>query len=308
MEQKPGTAKSVPGFSLGAGPMRKSKVHWLYLGPALFFLGFYLVYPSIRTIYNSFFDARLEAFVGINNYLTAFTSPPMVTAFRNNLLWLVVFTFFSVGMGLALAVLLDRVRYETLVKSIVFLPMAISYVAASVIWKFMYAYRPAVATQIGLLNAIVVALGGKPVGWLIERPWINNLALIAVGVWVWTGFCTVIISAAYKGIPKEMLEAARIDGANEWQVFLRITLPFLKSTLAMVTTTMIVFVLKVFDIVYVMTNGAYDTEVIANRMYKEMFLYQNYGLASAIAVILFLLIVPFIIINIRRFRAQEAVR
>lgn len=288
--------------------MRKSKVHWLYLGPALFFLGLYLVYPSIRTIYNSFFDARLEAFMGIKNYLTAFTSPPMVTAFRNNLLWLVIFTFFSVGMGLALAVLLDRVRYETLVKSIVFLPMAISYVAASVIWKFMYAYRPAVATQIGLLNAIVVALGGKPIGWLIERPWINNLALIAVGVWVWTGFCTVIISAAYKGIPKEMLEAARIDGANEWQVFLRITLPFLKSTLAMVTTTMIVFVLKVFDIVYVMTNGAYDTEVIANRMYKEMFLYQNYGLASAIAVILFLLIVPFIIINIRRFRAQEAVR
>lgn len=288
--------------------MRKSRVHWLYLGPALFFLGFYLVYPSIRTIYNSFFDARLANFVGPKNYLTAFTSPPMVTAFRNNLLWLVIFTFFSVGMGLVLAVLLDRVRYEALVKSIVFLPMAISYVAASVIWKFMYAYKPAVATQIGLLNAIVVALGGKPVGWLIERPWINNLALIAVGVWVWTGFCTVIISAAYKGIPKEMLEAARIDGANEWQVFLRITLPFLKSTLAMVTTTMIVFVLKVFDIVYVMTNGAHDTEVIANRMYKEMFLYQNYGLASAIAVILFLLIVPFIIINIRRFRAQEAVR
>lgn len=288
--------------------MRKSRVHWLYLSPALFFLGFYLVYPSIRTIYNSFFDARLANFVGPKNYLTAFTSPPMVTAFRNNLLWLVIFTFFSVGMGLVLAVLLDRVRYEALVKSIVFLPMAISYVAASVIWKFMYAYKPAVATQIGLLNAIVVALGGKPVGWLIERPWINNLALIAVGVWVWTGFCTVIISAAYKGIPREMLEAARIDGANEWQVFLRITLPFLKSTLAMVTTTMIVFVLKVFDIVYVMTNGAHDTEVIANRMYKEMFLYQNHGLASAIAVILFLLIVPFIIINIRRFRAQEAVR
>ncbi|MGQ9699821.1 MAG: carbohydrate ABC transporter permease [Candidatus Bipolaricaulaceae bacterium] len=280
----------------------------MYLGPALFFLGFYLVYPSIRTIYNSFFDARLANFMGLKNYLTAFTSPPMVTAFRNNLLWLGIFTFFSVGLGLALAVLLDRVRYEALVKSIVFLPMAISYVAASVIWKFMYAYRPAVATQIGLLNAILVALGGKPVGWLVERPWINNLALIAVGVWVWTGFCTVIISAAYKGIPKEMLEAARIDGANEWQVFLRITLPFLKSTLAMVTTTMIVFVLKVFDIVYVMTNGAHDTEVIANRMYKEMFLYQNYGLASAIAVILFLLIVPFIIVNIRRFRAQEAVR
>ncbi|MBC7098908.1 sugar ABC transporter permease [Candidatus Bipolaricaulota bacterium] len=288
--------------------MRKGKVHWLYLAPALVFLGLFLVYPSIRTIVLSFYGPRSQNFVGFHNYLTAFTSSSMLTAFRNNLLWLLVFTFFSVGMGLILAVLLDRVRYEALVKSIVFLPMAISYVAAGVIWKFMYAYRPASAAQIGLLNAIVVALGGKPIGWLIERPWINNLALIAVGVWVWTGFCTVVISAAYKGIPKEMLEAARIDGANEWQVFLRITIPFLKSTLAMVTTTMIVFVLKVFDIVYVMTNGAYDTEVIANRMYKEMFLYQNYGLASAIAVILFLLIVPFILINIRRFRAQEAVR
>ncbi|RLE28796.1 sugar ABC transporter permease [Candidatus Acetothermia bacterium] len=280
----------------------------MYLSPALFFLAMYLIYPSIRTVILSFYGPRSTSFVGLSNYLTAFTSPIMLTAFRNNLLWLLVFTSFTVGMGLILAVLLDRVRYEAVIKSVVFLPMAISYVAAGVIWKFVYAYRPASATQIGLLNAIVVAMGGEPIGWLTQRPWINNLALIAVGVWVWTGFCTVVISAAYKGIPKEVLEAARIDGANEWQVFWRITIPFLKSTLAMVATTMIVFVLKVFDIVYVMTNGAYDTEVIANRMVKEMFLFRNYGLASAIAVILFLLIVPFILINIRRFRAQEAVR
>ena len=264
--------------------MRRRWVHWIYLSPALFFLAMYLIYPSIRTVILSFYGPRSTSFVGLSNYLTAFTSPIMLTAFRNNLLWLLVFTSFTVGMGLILAVLLDRVRYEAVIKSVVFLPMAISYVAAGVIWKFVYAYRPASATQIGLLNAIVV------------------------GVWVWTGFCTVVISAAYKGIPKEVLEAARIDGANEWQVFWRITIPFLKSTLAMVATTMIVFVLKVFDIVYVMTNGAYDTEVIANRMVKEMFLFRNYGLASAIAVILFLLIVPFILINIRRFRAQEAVR
>ncbi len=288
--------------------MRRRWVHWIYLSPALFFLAMYLIYPSIRTVILSFYGPRSTSFVGLSNYLTAFTSPIMLTAFRNNLLWLLVFTSFTVGMGLILAVLLDRVRYEAVIKSVVFLPMAISYVAAGVIWKFVYAYRPASATQIGLLNAIVVAMGGEPIGWLTQRPWINNLALIAVGVWVWTGFCTVVISAAYKGIPKEVLEAARIDGANEWQVFWRITIPFLKSTLAMVATTMIVFVLKVFDIVYVMTNGAYDTEVIANRMVKEMFLFRNYGLASAIAVILFLLIVPFILINIRRFRAQEAVR
>jgi len=281
---------------------------WLYLMPGLVMLTAFLIAPTINTIYLSFFGPRSQVFVGVQNYIRAFTSPPMLISFRNNLLWLVVFTAFTVGVGLALAVLLDRVRYEVVVKSIVFLPMAISSVAAGIIWKFMYAFRPAYASQIGLLNAIVVGLGGKPIGWLIERPWINNLALIAVGVWMWTGFCMVIFSAAYKGIPREMLEAARIDGANEWQVFRHITIPFLKSTIAVVTTTMIVFVLKVFDIVYVMTNGSFDTEVIANRMYKEMFLYQNFGMASAIAVILLLAIVPFIVINIRRFRVQEAMR
>ena len=281
---------------------------WLYLFPALAMLAAFLIVPTINTIYLSFFGPRSQTFVGVQNYLQAFTSPLMLTAFRNNLLWLVVFTVFTVGVGLALAVLLDRVRYEVAIKSIVFLPMAISSVAAGIIWKFMYAFRPGYANQIGLLNAIVVALGGKPVGWLIERPWINNLALIAVGIWMWTGFCMVIFSAAYKGIPREMLEAARIDGANEWQVFLRITIPFLKSTIAVVTTTMIVFVLKVFDIVYVMTNGSFDTEVVANRMYKEMYSYQNYGLASAIAVILLLAIIPFVVVNIRRFKAQEALR
>ncbi len=281
---------------------------WLYLLPALAMLAAFLIVPTINTIYLSFFGPRSQTFVGVQNYLQAFTSPLMLTAFRNNLLWLVVFTVFTVGVGLALAVLLDRVRYEVVIKSIVFLPMAISSVAAGIIWKFMYAFRPAYANQIGLLNAIVVALGGQPVGWLIERPWINNLALIAVGIWMWTGFCMVIFSAAYKGIPREMLEAARIDGANEWQVFLRITIPFLKSTIAVVTTTMIVFVLKVFDIVYVMTNGSFDTEVVANRMYKEMYSYQNYGLASAIAVILLLAIIPFVVVNIRRFKAQEALR
>ena len=281
---------------------------WLYLLPALAMLAAFLIVPTINTIYLSFFGPRSQTFVGVQNYLQAFTSPLMLTAFRNNLLWLVVFTVFTVGVGLALAVLLDRVRYEVAIKSIVFLPMAISSVAAGIIWKFMYAFRPGYANQIGLLNAIVVALGGQPVGWLIERPWINNLALIAVGIWMWTGFCMVIFSAAYKGIPREMLEAARIDGANEWQVFLRITIPFLKSTIAVVTTTMIVFVLKVFDIVYVMTNGSFDTEVVANRMYKEMYSYQNYGLASAIAVILLLAIIPFVVVNIRRFKAQEALR
>ena len=178
----------------------------------------------------------------------------------------------------------------------------------SIIWKFIYAYRPAHLNQIGVLNAIVVAFGGEPRGWLIERPWVNNICLITVGIWMWTGFCMVILSAAYKNIPRPLLEAARIDGANEWRVFRNVVLPLLAPTASVVAITMVVQVLKIFDIIYVMTNGNYSTEVIANRMYKEMFTFMNYGRASAIAVVLLILIIPFMIFNIRRFAAQEGAR
>lgn len=285
---------------------------WLFIGPALLLLSFFLVYPSIHTTVLSFFgrpySAGAEGFIGVENYRHFFTDRSMLTAFRNNALWVVIFTTFTVCFGLIFATLLDRVRYEKIIKAIVFIPMAISMVGASVIWKFVYAFRPAGANQVGLLNAIVVFLGGEPVGWLIERPWINNLCLIIVGIWIWTGFCMVILSAAYKNIPRALMEAARIDGASEWQVFWKVILPILKPTIAVVTTTMIVFVLKIFDIVYVMTNGNFSTEVIANRMYKEMFSFYRYGRASAIAVILLLLIIPVMLFNIRRFREQEAVR
>lgn len=285
---------------------------WLFIAPALLLVTFFLVYPSIHTTVLSFFgrpySARAEGFVGLQNYEHFFTDKNMLTSFRNNALWVVILTTFTVSFGLIFAVLLDRVRYEKVIKSIVFIPMAISMVGASVIWKFVYAFRPAGAAQVGLLNAIVTAFGGKPLGWLIERPWINNLCLIIVGIWIWTGFCMVILSAAYKNIPKELLEAARIDGATEWQVFWRVILPLLKPTVAVVTTTMVVFVLKIFDIVYVMTNGNFSTEVVANRMYKEMFSFFRYGRASAIAVILLLLIIPVMLFNIRRFREQEAIR
>lgn len=281
---------------------------WLYVSPVLFLLGLFLLYPSIETFRLSLFGPSSKNFVGFANYIYSFTNPVMVTAFRNNALWVVVFTTFTVGFGLILAVLLDRVRYEKIIKSIVFIPMAISFVGAGVIWKFVYAYRPAGAPQIGLLNEIVTLFGGRPVGWLIDRPWVNNLCLIVVGIWVWTGFCMVVLSAAYKNIPRELMEAARIDGATEWQVFWKVTLPLLKPTVAVVGTTMIVFVLKVFDIVYVMTNGNYSTEVIANRMYKEMFMWSDYGHASAIAIVLLLLIIPMIIISIRWIRQQEATR
>jgi len=287
---------------------KRSVLPWLYIGPALLILAFFLVYPALNTLYLSLFDKRSENFVGLDNYVWALTSKDMLTAFKNNVLWLVLFTALTVSLGLVMAVLLDRVRYEAVAKSIIFLPMAISFVGAGVIWKFMYAFRPANVAQIGLLNAIVRNFTSlDPIGWLVNRT-TNNLALIAVGVWIWTGFCMVILSAAYKGIPRELIEAARVDGANEWQVFWGITLPMMKPTIAVVATTMVINVLKVFDIVYVMTNGAFGTEVIANRMYKEMFHYRSFGRASAIAVILLLAIVPVMLVNIRRFQEQEAVR
>ncbi|MEJ2731718.1 MAG: sugar ABC transporter permease [Deltaproteobacteria bacterium] len=243
-------------------------------------------------------------YVGLTNWKFVFTSPSMLMALRNNAMWTVTFTLFTVTFGLLLAVLLDRVRYEKILKSIIFIPAAISMVGAAIIWKFVYAYRPVGVSQIGVLNALWIACGQEPVGWLIERPWINNMALIFAGIWIWTGFCMVIFSAAYKNIPNDLIEAARIDGASEWQIFKGIVLPLMATTIAVVATTMIVQVLKIFDIVFVMTNGAYDTEVIANRMYKEMFNFYNYGRASAIAVVLLLLITPIMIFNIRKFTRQ----
>nr|HID12255.1 sugar ABC transporter permease [Anaerolineae bacterium] len=281
---------------------------WLYIGPTLLILAAYLVYPTLNTLYLSFLDKRSENFVGLDNYVWTFTSKTMQVAFRNNLLWMVLCTALTVSLGLVLAVMADRVRYESPLKSTIFLPMAISFAGAGVIWKFVYAFRPAGKPQIGLLNAFWTgSFGQEPIGWLVNRA-TNNFALIVAFVWIWTGFCMVILSAAYKGIPKELLEAARVDGANEWQVFWRIIIPTMMPTLAVVTTTMIINVLKVFDIVYVMTNGDHGTEVIANRMYKEMFHFHNFGRASAIAVILLLVIIPVMAANIRRFQEQEALR
>ncbi|QUS62424.1 sugar ABC transporter permease [Synechocystis sp. PCC 7339] len=279
----------------------------MYVAPALLFLSAYLVLPTLETIYLSFFDGRSKNFVGLENYVFAFTDHTMLVAFRNNLLWLVLVTGISVSLGLIIAVLADKVRYEAIAKSIIFLPMAISFVGASVIWKFVYAYRPAGAEQIGLLNAIVTSLGFAPVGWLVERS-VNNFALIAIMIWLYTGFCMVILSAAVKGIPADVIEAARIDGANSWQIFWRITIPMIRSTLLVVSTTMVILVLKVFDIVFVMTGGNQGTEVIASLMIKEMFNYRNFGRGSTIAVVLLLLIVPVMITNIRRFKAQEKLR
>ncbi|MGB2925843.1 MAG: sugar ABC transporter permease [Limnothrix sp.] len=288
-------------------PWNRHLLPWVYVSPALAILSAYLILPTIQTIYLSFYDGRSENFVGLKNYIFAFTEQSMRVAFKNNLLWLILVTGISVSLGLIIAVLVDKVRYEAIAKSLIFLPMAISFVGASVIWKFIYAFKPAGEAQIGLLNAIVVSLGFEPVGWLIERS-VNNFALIAIMIWLYTGFCMVILSAAVKGIPEDVIEAAKIDGANSWQIFFRITIPMIRSSILVVSTTVVILVLKVFDIVFVMTGGNHGTEVIASRMIKEMFNYRNFGRGSAIAVILLIFITPVMVGNIRRFRSQERLR
>lgn len=280
---------------------------WLWVIPALVLMGLYLIYPAVNTSYISLYGPRSEEFVGVGNYQNLFTNRSTLLAMRNNLLWLVLLPLFTVGLGLIFAVLFDRVRYEAVAKSIVFVPMAISAVAAGVIWRLVFDFKPPGQPQTGTLNAIVTLFGGEPVPWLI-RSGINNVALILVGVWMWTGFATVILSAGLKGIPTEIIEAARVDGATEFQYLTRVTIPMMASTIAVVATTIVINALKLFDIVYVMTSGNYGTDVIAVRMYKEMFQFRNFGRASAIAVVLLVAIVPIMIFNIRRFREQEAIR
>jgi alpha-glucoside transport system permease protein len=284
---------------------------WLWLAPAFGFLGLFLVYPTVKTVIRSL-QGKSELnpkFVGLANYRWFFTNGDALGALWNNVLWLVFLTLFTVGLGLLIAILVDRVRYEALAKSIIFLPLAISMVAAGVIWKFMYDYKPPGTPQTGTLNALLGTVGIGPVGWL-QTPSLrlSTFAMIAIMVWMWTGFAMVIISAALKGIDAELLEAARMDGANEWQVFRRITFPLLGPTLAVVSTTMIITSLKTFDIVYTLTSGNFNTDTIANLMIKQMFTIGDFGRASAVAVVLLIAIIPIMAFNIRQFKAQESVR
>ena len=299
--------------------MRQGRVvPWLYLAPALIVMAAFIVYPGLNTLVLSLRDDANTTWASANcvagqpcwgpleNYRYAITSPIMQTAFINNLKWIVFMVSGTVLLGLLVAVLADRVRYEAIAKAIIFTPMAISFVGAGVIWKFMYNYGTG-DVQIGLLNALLVSLGGQPGSWLTE-PQVNTAALIVVGVWMWTGFCMTILAAALRGVPEEILEAARVDGATELRVFWHIMIPSILPTLTIVATTMVINVLKIFDIVYVMTGGNYGTEVIANRMYIEQYTSFNTGRAAAIAVVLIVVIIPVMIVNINRQRAQEAVR
>ena len=285
--------------------MRETIRPFVFVGPALVILTTYLVYPVLRTTYLSFLDARSREFVGLDNYAFALTSSDMLIALRNNVLWLVFVTGFVVSLGLIIAVMVDRLgRWEPVAKSFIFVPMAISAVGASVIWKFIYSFQPNPLPQIGLLNAVYTALGGEPQGWLILRPW-NNFFLIAIMIWVLTGFAMVVLSAAIKGVPGELLEASRIDGASEIRIFFGVIIPYIRGTLITITITVLIMVLKVFDIVFVMTNGQFETEVIANRMYREMFSFGNYGHASALAVILLVAVIPVMIYNVRSLETSR---
>lgn len=290
---------------------------WLYLIPSFFFMTVFILYPMIGTIRLSFLDAHSVASAAttclqgqpcwgaFENYRYALTNPAMLIALRNNALWILLMVPGTIAGGLFFAVLAERVKYEKVAKSIIFLPMAISFVGASVIWRFVYAIESGQEVQIGLLNAILVKLGAQPVAWLSD-PAINNFALMLVGVWLWAGFCMTILSAGIKGVSPEILEAARVDGANEWNVFWKVMIPNITPTIIVVLTTMIVIILKIFDVVFVMTGGFFGTETIANRMFQ--LIVSNTGQSTAIAILLVLLTIPVMIFNIRRFRKEEKER
>jgi alpha-glucoside transport system permease protein len=278
---------------------------FVFVGPALAILGWYLFVPTIRTFVASLFGPEGKVFVGLQNYVYAFTSRAMLESFRNNLIWLIVGTGLCVTLGLLIAALADRTHeaFEVVIKSLIFMPLAISMVGASIIWRFIYEFRPPGTEQIGLLNAILTALGGQPQAWLLLRPW-NNLFLIVIMVWLQTGYAMTILSAAIKGVPAEILEAARIDGANELRVFFSITVPYIKGTLITVSTTIVLFTLRIFDIIKSMTGGNFGTQVIANEQYTQMFRAFDFGRGSAIAIVLFIAVIPVMVYNLRQFAQQ----
>ncbi|TNH30508.1 sugar ABC transporter permease [Micromonospora orduensis] len=295
--------------SVGGGPLprrrkqREGLFAFFFLLPTLLLLTIGLVVPAIRTVLLSLMDGSSTNWVGLRNYGWMFSEDSIVRVLINTLIWVLLVPLVATTFGLIYAVLVDKVRFEAVAKSLVFLPMAISFVGASIIWKFVYAFR-GVGDQIGLLNQIVVSLGGEPKQWLLNSP-LNTLLLIVIMVWIQAGFAMVILSAAIKAIPGDIVEAARLDGVSPWQMFWRITMPSIRPALIVVVVTISIATLKVFDIVRTATNGNYDTSVIATDMYNQAFRYGQSGRGSALAVFLFILVIPIVIYQVRNLRQQR---
>ncbi len=277
-----------------------------FLAPAILLLVVGLIVPAVQTTGQAFFSRTGDTFVGLDNFVWIFTQPQGVRVVLNTIVWVVITPIVSTIAGLAYAYFIDKARGEKYYKILVFLPMAISFVGASIIWRFMYTSRPAGQEQIGFLNQVIVWLGGQPVNFLAVEPW-NTLFLIVVLIWVQTGFAMVVLSAAIKGVPTEQLEAAELDGTNAWQRFMNVVVPGIRGSLVVVLTTIAIASLKVFDIVRTMTAGTNNTSVIANEMYTQLRSFEQ-GRAAAFAVVLFVLVLPLVIYNAVQLRKQQEVR
>nr|WP_297424928.1 sugar ABC transporter permease [uncultured Actinotalea sp.] len=297
--------KRVPAWAVTAA----------FLGPTVLFLAFGLLYPGVRTIYASFFNRNGSEYVGLENYARAFTEETFQIVLRNTALWVILVPLLSTLFGLVYAVLVDRTRFERFAKTLMFLPMSISLVGASVIWRFMYEYRALLPDaegnptneQTGLLNQVLVWLGQEPQQFLLNAPW-NNLFLIAVMIWIQSGFAMTILSAAIKAIPDDIVEAARLDGLTGMKMFRYITVPSIRPALVVVLTTIAMATLKVFDIVRTMTGGNFNTSVVANEFYTQSFRAGDAGLGAALATILFVLVIPLVVYNVRQMRLAEEIR
>ncbi|HZK06443.1 MAG TPA: sugar ABC transporter permease [Actinomycetaceae bacterium] len=290
-----------------SGEIRRWVAVLLFAGPALALVGLGLIYPAIRTTWLSLHDRRSENFVGLDNYVRIFTDPNLRVTLTNTFWWVLLVPILATGIGLLYAILVDGKRGESAAKSLVFMPMAISFVGASIIWALVYAYRGAAFEQTGLANAVITSLGLEPVRFLQDSPW-NTFFLIIVMIWIQAGFAMVLLSAAIKGIPDDIIEAARLDGVNAWQMFRQITLPSIRPTMVVVLTTIIIATLKVFDIVQTMTGGNFRTSVLANEMYTQSFTNANRGVGSALAVMIFVLVIPVVLFNIRQMLINREVR
>lgn len=277
---------------------------FVFVGPALIILTWYLVLPTFRSFFLSMFNPKGE-FVFFGNYIKALLNGYFLKVIGNNIIWVIVGPGLSVFFGLVIALLADRSSFEVPAKALIFLPMAISFIGAGVIWKFIYAYKPPDEVQIGLLNAIVGLFGIKAKNWIIMYP-LNSFLLVIILVWMQTGYAMVLISSAIKGVPDTLLEAARIDGAGEFKIILSVIIPYIKGTIITVATTIVILTLKIFDIVYPMTGGNYSTDVIATLQYKEMFVYKNYNMGSTYAIILLIAVLPAIFYNLKQFRERKA--